>query len=284
MDEGWSIGWLPKAAVYLFGQLAIGAVIVRRLAAGADGGASPGIDAWLLTVARAVAALLLAALAFRLVTQTVAAFGPSDAWTVENLRIVAIDSRWGRMWRLQLAAAAIMVVATVAVPSRRGRWWLFDGGAVAFGLAVPLLGHAAGDWLRYGLHITHVVAAACWLGTLGVIVLASWRAQTRALADRIVKMFSPLALTAAGAAAASGVVLASIYVGSWSALSTTPYGRVLLLKLVAAAVVVACGWANWRTARRGRPLRPAVVTAEWLAALVVLALTGVLTETEHPGA
>jgi copper transport protein len=98
----------------------------------------------------------------------------------------------------------------------------------------------------------------------------------------LVRAFSPVALASAGTVLVSGVVAAWVYVGSWPALLTTSYGRVLTVKLIGVTVILACGWTNWRAVRGGGSARPLVMTAEWLAALAVLALTGVLTETEHP--
>ena len=63
---------------------------------------------------------------------------------------------------------------------------------------------------------------------------------------------------------------------------TTAYGRVLSLKLTAVALVGLFGWTNWRGVRRGSEPRRSVMTAEWIAALLVVAITGLLTEMEHP--
>jgi hypothetical protein len=57
---------------------------------------------------------------------------------------------------------------------------------------------------------------------------------------------------------------------------------VLIAKLTVVAVVMACGGINWREVRGGRVPKRALMTIEWLAALLVVGFTGVLTETEHP--
>jgi hypothetical protein len=57
---------------------------------------------------------------------------------------------------------------------------------------------------------------------------------------------------------------------------------VLSLKLGAVALVGLCGFTNWRGVRRGTEPRRALMTAEWIAALLVVAITGLLTEMEHP--
>lgn len=284
MDDGLSFAWLPKAAVYGLGQLAIGIGIVRRLDTHARSGSGSGarLEDYLTRFARAVALLLLLALALRLWAQTASAFGPSEAWAMENLRVIGFESRWGRGWRLQVTAVTVLLAAVLLMPGRQSRWTLFEIGAVGLALAMPLLGHAAGSAWRHGMHAVHNLAAAAWLGTLGVITIAAWQPGARSSLDRLVRGFSPMALTSAGVAFASGVVAACVYVGSWSSLWTTSYGRVLIAKLTAVAVVMACGAINLREARGGRVPRREVMTIEWLAALLVVGFTGMLTETEHP--
>ena len=284
MDDGLSFAWLPKAAVYGLGQLAIGVGIVRRLGTPARSGSGTGtsLEEYLTRVARALALLLLLALGLRLWAQTASAFGQSDAWAVENLRVIALESRWGLGWRLQVTAVTVLLAAVVLMPGRQSRWILFEIGAVGLALAMPLLGHAAGSAWRHGMHAVHNVAAAAWLGTLGVITIAAWQSAARSSLERLVRRFSPIALTSAGVVFASGVVAAWVYVGSWSSLWATSYGRVLIAKLAGVAVVMACGAINWREARGGRVPQRALMTIEWIAALLVVGFTGVLTETEHP--
>lgn len=56
----------------------------------------------------------------------------------------------------------------------------------------------------------------------------------------------------------------------------------LLAKLAGVAGVVSCGWHNWQRIRSGRAPYLAVMLAEVLCGFFVLAVTGVLTEIEHP--
>jgi copper transport protein len=285
VDGGLSFLWLPKAAVYGLGQLAIGIGIVRRLEmhARSGSGTDASLEQYLTRFARVLALLFLIALAFRLWAQTASAFGQSDAWAIENLRIIAFESRWGRGWRLQMTAVAVLLAGAVLVmPGRQPRWILFEIGAVGLALAMPLLGHAAGSAWRHGMHVAHNLAAAVWLGTLGVITIATWQSSARRSVERLVRDFSPIALGSAGVVFASGVVAAWVYVGSWSSLWTTVYGRVLLAKLTGVAVVLTCGGINSLEVRGGRAPRRALLTIEWLAALLVLGFAGVLGETEHP--
>lgn len=278
MEEALSLAWLPKAVVYGLGQLAVGIVVVRRLSQDSD---DDNLETYLTRLARVVAAVVVLALGLRLWVQTASAFGLSDA-SFANLHLVAIESRWGRGWRWQMIASAALLVSVVAIPHRRLRWTSFKLGAFGLALAMPLLGHAAGSWPRYLVHVAHNLAAAMWIGTLGVLTVASWRSQRGAAIGVLVRAFSPVALTSSCVAFASGTVAAYLYVGTWSALAATSYGRVLLLKLGAVALITGCGWTNWRTVRRGQSPRHGLMAIEWILALLVVGLTGLLTETEHP--
>jgi putative copper export protein len=286
VEDGFSYAWIAKAIVYGLAQLAIGVTVARRLASRPSTAASPEWNRWLIRLARAVACLLVAGLMARLWVQTASAFGPDEVFTPGNLRIVALESQWGEGWRLQVAAAAAVLVSAWLVPVWRPGWWAFEACAVGFSVAIPVLGHAAGSASRHVVHAVHALGAGAWVGTLGVMTLAAWsqralRGKPNMLAE-LVKRFSPLALAAATLVAVSGSVAAWLYVGSWMSLVTTTYGRLLLLKLFFVACVAACGRANWRDARNNRPPRRRLMTLEYLAALLVIAMTGVLTETEQP--
>jgi copper transport protein len=278
--------WLPKAAVYALVQFAIGLVVARRLARPADGRSSAAFDARLSWATIAVAVTLLVAVAARAWVHTVTAFGWADAWVGENLRVIALESRWGARWQVQMLAAGLLTAA--ALTTRRGGagWSLFATAAVALALTQPLLGHAGGSPWRHGLHAAHLIGSAVWLGTLGVVttlVAAGSRpGGSDAALGRLIARFSPLALVAAGLVFLSGIIASYAYVGSFDALIASAYGRRLLVKLAVVAVILGCGWRNWQRVRRHQPPERSVMTVEWLAALAAVVVTAVLSETEHP--
>jgi copper transport protein len=279
VEVGLDSAWAGKSLVYCLGQLAVGIVVFRRL--------SRRSDSWLARLALIVSCLLVAALLLRAWAQTAAAFGVQEAWLPENLRLIAFESRWGAGWRLQMLAALAMLATTLMMTRQHAAAWIaFALSTVGLAVAMPLLGHAAGSSLRYGVHVLHNLGAGTWLGTLGVMTLYAWRPRgspdDAAALAAVVERFSPLALCAAALVGASGLTVAWLYVGSLEAMWTTSYGRVLSLKLGAVVLVGLCGWTNWRGVRRGSEPRRAVMTAEWIAALLVVAITGLLTEMEHP--
>jgi hypothetical protein len=94
-----------------------------------------------------------------------------------------------------------------------------------------------------------------------------------------VPRFSALALVAVGFVVATGVYAAWLQVGSLPGLET-PYGRVLLLKLAAAAVAMGVGAVNLVDGGRSRPLLGGLrrrIGVEVALAVVVVGLTANLT-------
>jgi copper transport protein len=105
------------------------------------------------------------------------------------------------------------------------------------------------DVLDTVLTQTHIVAGCTWLGGLASLVLLS--RTRRALGThagllwaRIWHRFSVLALTAVGAVITSGSWLAWKHVGGVSELTTTTYGRFLLVKLLLVLALVSAGAYN----------------------------------------
>ncbi|MEZ5289548.1 MAG: CopD family protein [Vicinamibacterales bacterium] len=276
---------LPKILQYAAALIAVGVVVATRLVSGP--GTPPIAPHRLQAIGRVAAALLVVAALGRLLGHTVSAFGASDAFSAESLRTIGFESRWGFGWRWQVLAAAALAVAA-AVPARLpGRAVFFGAAVLAQVAAVPLLGHAAGEPSRVLLHAAHVVASGAWLGTLVVFVVAGLGRPGAPAhagdADRaLIARFSPVALTCATAVGASGLIAASIYVGSLPALVGSSYGRWLLAKITAVAAAGGCGFMNWRRSRAGLAPARGWLVAEALAALFVVAASAVVTETEHP--
>jgi len=95
--------------------------------------------------------------------------------------------------------------------------------------------------------LVHVLAVSTWFG--GVVLLyLQIRAGRRTGAVRtsaeVVERFSTLAGASLALTAATGVALARSQVTSVEALTTTPYGQALVLKLALVALVVGIGGVN----------------------------------------
>jgi putative copper export protein len=286
--DGLDAEWVPKAVVYGLGQLAIGVVVARALnrRRPSSGLAEDRFEVWIAQYALIVSVLLILALFWRVWTHAAAAFGSREAWLVENLRVTAIESRWGERWQLQLYAALGLAGAALVTRVSQHAWIAFTAGALGLALVMPLLGHAAGSAPRHGLHAAHNLAAALWLGTLVVITTLALWSRMRAPSWRglavLVLRFSPLALGGATVVMISGLAAAWTYLGSIDALWTSDYGKTVSLKLLLVGLVLVCGWTNWRRARARLEPRLPWMMAESIVAMLVLLVTGILTETEHP--
>lgn len=225
---------------------------------------------------------LVAALLLRAVAHTVAAFGMSDAWTLENLTLIALESEWGGQWQRQvLAAIALAAVAAAGLRSLAGR-----GATAAAALVVcfllPGLGHAAGETDRVIVHGVHLVAGGLWLGTLlATVAIAS--PAVRTMRPALLKAFAPVAMIGFATLAATGAFAAWTYLGPLSNLWTTTYGRLLGLKLFFVFDALVLGGINWwRMHRLDRPPLENAAIAEAAIAVCIVAVTGWLTETGHP--
>lgn len=126
-------------------------------------------------------------------------------------------------------------------------------------------GHAASSALTVALDSGHVLTAGVWVG--GIIAMATlrppggWRAGGRELLGR----FTPWALSAFMVTIALGAIQAILDVGTWSALVTTAYGRVLIAKSAAVLLLIPLSLIAWR--RRSPYLRVEAA----IGAVVVLA-------------
>lgn len=149
------------------------------------------------------------------------------------------DTRSGRWW---LARLVIVATLTGLIPWRR----LLDRRPVQVAATVTSLGlfavvaagghSVSGRWVGAALAATvvHLAAMALWVGGLVLIVLVVDRPSTFATATR----FSPLALGAVVALAATGVVNGLRQVGGLDTLFDSSYGRWLIVKLAVVAIVV----------------------------------------------
>jgi len=194
---------------------------------------------------------------------------------------------------LQVAGLALALVATRrAVLTARERG-LATAGALTAVLSPALVGHTRAFEpvpLLVVTDIAHLSAGAVWFGGLAGLALAlpalsSRGRETAALVSR----FSTLAASVLVVLVATGSLMAWRVLGSWSALVDTTYGKLLLVKIGVALVVVAlAGYNRFRllpgvveTAGHGERTRAATgvrrtVLAEAGGLAVLLAVTGFL--------
>ena len=275
-----------------------GAVAVGRLLAPPTGAVEPrggAVDRRLRLVAAVSAAALALGAAARLYAQTWSVFGLDEPVTLELVRLVGVESRWAGGWRPQ-AGVAVLAVVGAAWWTRwpTGGWWLTALAAAGAWVTLPLTGHAAGfdTVLPHIAQVAHGIGAGLWVGALAVIVAVApplgRGPEGRGRVADLVRRFSPVALAAVSTIVVAGVVSGVLYLGSVDDLWATPYGRVLLLKVVLFLAAGAVGGYNWRrlTPRLGESSGPARLLRsarlELLLAAAVLLVTAFLVHLAMP--
>jgi putative copper export protein len=176
-------------------------------------------------------------------------------------------------FRMALLAVALIGFVLVRASATLG-WTLAAFGVVIAALFPLYTGRSAGK-----VNAVHVLAASTWLGTLLVLTIVGVRGVLRRestgaprslLVADLVNSFSPLALTAAGVVALTGLTTAWMHLHRISSLWTTSYGITLIVKLIFVLIVVALGAWNWR---RVRPSLGDVGTEETIRRSATMELT-----------
>jgi len=189
----------------------------------------------------------------------------SDALSPDILAAVMEDTRFGRLWVVRLSwIVAIMLVLAVAKPSRpRDIGLLVLSAATAVSLVG--VGHGmAGNGRLAPIHMVadmvHLLCAMTWIGGLfflGLavhqIVKAGAAARTGAPSDtqseldalrRVLRRFSHIGYGAVALLVGSGCINALILVPQPDKLIGTDYGRVLLVKIALALLMVGLAVVN----------------------------------------
>lgn len=228
---------------------------------------------------------------------------------------LAFDTRFGVMaaGRLVLLVGSIPLLVVVLAPFRLGA--LVKGALAVMGLAiiatVSLAGHAGSGRaaaVALPFDLAHVGAASVWIGGLALLTVAVLPRADEVGSDGVVARFSPVAFACVVVLAVSGTAAGIRQVGGVDALRLTPYGRLLIVKVVLVAFMVGFAaasrlWVKDRMRARSRsplvvspgpgamaaigadaPARPAPparsirrsVAAETLLAIAVLAVTAIL--------
>lgn len=196
-------------------------------------------------------------------------------------------------WRfLPIVAAGVALAVAGRGGARFRRLALAGAGALAAAsmLADVLAGHAGASrgpwrWPNIADQWVHATAVGVWMGGLAALLVVLGRTPAAGTATAA-RRFSAVAGIALGITALTGVLRAVDEVGRWTALLTTDFGRLVVVKAALLLVLAALGAVN-----RYRSL-PAILTtlrglrrvggAEVTVAAVVLGITGVLTGLAPP--
>ncbi len=198
-----------------------------------------------------------------------------------------VSTRFGRVYlvRFGLLVLALPLLEVFVRSERLPRWWPVLGAGVGVGIvATPgFAGHAAiGDYEPYALiaDVAHVGAAAVWLGGLAVLTLFVLPRKTDDL-KALVRRYSDIAFWAVATLVATGLFQGWRQVGSLQALTSTTYGKLLIVKGAVVAAMLGVAWlsrrathAKWSPDTASRVRR--TVGVETAAAVVVLVVTSLL--------
>ena len=153
---------------------------------------------------------------------------------------------------------AVGIAVCTKFSGRISQYFLLPFGLMVL-LAVVYTSHSVSrmeDRLVLGLlTAAHQLGAAVWIGAMPFLLISLKRVVDPAEAKRLLQLYSPMALTGAGALLVGGFGMAWFYLGisaekSLSGLYGTAYGVMLLSKVYLVAVVMAMGAGNFFLVRR----------------------------------
>lgn len=203
-----------------------------------------------------------------------------------------VETRVGNIWLARLGFGFLTaLLASWAFREGALSLWITAGVGSALLITLTQQSHAAAeerllplvsDWL-------HIMAASVWMGGLlgfPLLLIGPLRAlpaETRAkLLGRTVRRFSKVATIAVTILVVTGSYAALLQMPDLSALTGSPYGRALIMKLGMVALMLPIGAINLID-RGGDPFSR-MVAAELLLALGVFVATGFLTTLPPPEA
>ncbi|MFI9611045.1 copper resistance CopC/CopD family protein [Streptomyces sp. NPDC052023] len=161
---------------------------------------------------------------------------------------------------LLLAAAALFIAVLFGAYEKRDEDEKRDltfglalgGGVVAAGIAASwAMAEHASTGIQPGIampvDVIHLLAVAAWLGGLSALLVALYRAPAKdPLESAAVRRFSQVAFGSVIALVVTGLYQSWRQVGSWSALTGTRYGQLLLVKVALVVLLVGVAWISRR--------------------------------------
>jgi putative copper resistance protein D len=245
---------------YAAAAILLGTPLVVLLARRSD---APGARA----MAAGAAVVLALATLVALVAQTGLLAGSLAAgFAPENLLAVVLAMNFGKAAVIRALAAAAAAAVLLARWDRPGPWRPATAFAALAAASFAWMGHAgAAEGATGALHlladVLHSLAGALWVGALAAFLLLTARADETAAESLhlALRRFSMIGTALVAALAATGLVNGFFLVGfDVQALWTTPYGRLLGLKVALFAAMVGLAALNrfQLTPALGRALLP----------------------------
>ena len=208
---------------------------------------------WRVTILGAVVALLSGVSLLLAVTANMAG-SAAAALDPDTISTLLFDTSFGRVWCWRLLFALLLIGACLAPLARRRMPAIL---VLSLLLLVSLgwVGHAVeGQGMVRLVHqinqMVHLLAAGLWLGGLVPLIWLLGRARSPSgagwisVARDVVPRFSQMGYAAVALLAATGAINTLLLVGSVEALTGTPYGRLLSLKILLFSVMVVLALIN----------------------------------------
>ncbi|HZT51910.1 MAG TPA: copper homeostasis membrane protein CopD [Stellaceae bacterium] len=249
-----------RLVAFVSGMVLLGSpVFVLGLAARFGPEAAPRRDFahWLGRVLPLAAAAALGAAALWLdLVAAIMGGGWGQAIDPHTIALVLSDTAFGRAWAWHLGFGVALLGLVLVAPPRAGPATALAALLAALFLAsTAWAGHAVmHPGLRpLAVQVVHLLAGGLWLGSLPALfhllarARASGAADWHAAAIDMLPRYSGAGYGAVALVLLTGMMNSAALVGGMGALATTPYGRVLLVKI--ALVLLMVGVAAWNRVR-----------------------------------
>jgi putative copper resistance protein D len=213
----------------------------------------------------------------------------SGIWNT-SLQLILLQSDAGAARALRIAG--LTAIAIAAIGNGAGRQSLAVLAATLTLSSFLFMGHTADHaqrWLLAILLTLHLMIAAFWFGALLAFLVTATRESPQTLGT-LVRNFSNAASLLVPIVLLAGLLMALILMPGLAAFST-PYGRLLLFKIGAFAVLMAlAAWNKFRLSPALVRQEPGarerfrrIVAVEWILIALVLGATAIMTGLFSPG-
>ena len=288
--------WLQFVGIALAGgMLTFRAIVLPRATRGHTEGREATITIWLAVIGAAVA-LHAGLFAFLTSAYPVVGGGGLSSFVNTQIEPIRVGTHLGQAWMgmtfAWLAVLGLLVAAWVYPRKREPLLAAAGALALAIGFGLSWASHPASrGTLPLVADYVHLLAGALWVGGLLAIVVAA-RSVPRSAREDVLRGsilgFSRLAAPTVAVVALAGVYLALRALPTASALVSTGYGIVLLIKAAVATGALALGAYHRRFVvprlASGAPISTVrrTLVLELGVLVTVLALAAVLTQQAPP--
>jgi putative copper export protein len=185
----------------------------------------------------------------------------ASAARVAAMVTVVRETKWGAGWLVGAIGAIVALLGLMVSRTGRTGWFVAGVGVIAIVFSLGLTGHAAAAPnvpFAAAVDVAHVLGGGGWLGGLAALVLCGLVATKRAdaggtprLSQQLIRSYHKAAVECVAivlVTSLAGIGVAWFRLGQPTVFWTTAYGRVLLIKIAFAVVLLGFGFYHWRTA------------------------------------